>query len=96
MNNEVTLKSLQQQIAQITSLLLTQKEVLTIEECCLYMGLSKAYLYKLTHFRQIPFYKPNGKKIYFKRTEINSWLLNNKSLSDEEMETAAANHVVGL
>lgn len=56
MNNAVTLESLQQQIVQVTSLLLTQKEVLTIEECCLYMGLSKAYLYKLTHFLQIPFY----------------------------------------
>ncbi len=96
MKDEVTLESLQQQMAHVTNLLLTQKEVLTMEECCLYTGLSKAYLYKLTHFRHIPFYKPNGKKIYFKRTELDSWLLSNKSLSADEMETAAANHVVGL
>ncbi len=66
------------------------KPVLTFEEGCRYSGLSKSWMYKLTHRGEVPHYKPDGKKIYFKREELEAWLLRNKSSSREEIQRKAA------
>ena len=50
------------------------KEVLTVDEVCQYTGLSKSTLYKLTHRREIPHFKPHGKLIFFNRREVEEWL----------------------
>ncbi|EGR4217282.1 DNA-binding protein [Aeromonas hydrophila] len=62
----------------IRSLKVMTKEVMTINECAQYTGLSVSYLYKLTHRKLIPFFKPMGKRLYFKRAEIDQWLMRNK------------------
>ncbi|TQP52226.1 helix-turn-helix transcriptional regulator [Vibrio cholerae] len=62
----------------IRSLKAMTKEVMTINECAQYTGLSVSYLYKLTHRKLIPFFKPMGKRLYFKRAEIDQWLMRNK------------------
>ncbi|REL32699.1 DNA-binding protein [Thalassotalea euphylliae] len=69
------------------------KNVLTFDECVEYTGLSKGYLYKLTHARQIPHCKPSGKKIYFSRKEIDSWLLSNRVMTTKEVESYAKEKV---
>ena len=69
------------------SLIVVNKEVLTIDEVVLLTGLSKSYLYKLTHRRAIPFYKPEGRLIYFKKTEIEAWLLRNRSETVDERDS---------
>lgn len=63
---------------QIRSLAIPSKEIMTVEDCADYTGLSKSYIYKLTHRKEIPFFKPMGKRLYFKRTEIKQWLMRNK------------------
>ena len=50
--------------------LLSAKNVLCLNDVVLLTGLSKSHIYKMTHSRKIPFYKPNGKQIYFDRSEI--------------------------
>jgi len=35
---------------------------INFDEACHYLGVSKSFLYKLTHKRLIKFSKPNGKK----------------------------------
>lgn len=65
------------------------KEVLTTDEAALYMGIKKSYLYKLTHDAKIPHYKPGGKNLYFKRTELENWLLTNRVSSTEELSQQA-------
>lgn len=96
----VLLESLQEKMNQITrqikEVVIPLKEVITLKECGLYTGLSASYLRKLTHYQHIPFYKPHGKKIYFKRREIDNWLLTNKSQSRQEIETTASNYITGL
>jgi len=72
---------------------LQQKEILNPDELCTYTGFSKSYLYKLTHRREIPFYCPNGKLIFFKRSEINTWLLQNKRKSKSEIEIEMQNYL---
>ena len=67
-------------------LYLLQKEILTFEEACIYLGRSASFMYKLTSGRLIPYYVPNGKLIYFKKTELDEWVLHNKRCSIEEIE----------
>ncbi|WP_290093234.1 helix-turn-helix domain-containing protein [uncultured Duncaniella sp.] len=59
------------------NVVLTQKEVLTLDEAARYTGLKKSYLYKLTASRVIPHYKPNGKNCFFRRAELEEWLTSN-------------------
>jgi excisionase family DNA binding protein len=72
----------QQQLDRIEALLKKQnalaKEVLTLEEAAEYLQLSKSCLYKMTSNKEISHYVPGGKKIYFRRTELDNWVFNNK------------------
>jgi excisionase family DNA binding protein len=52
---------------------LAQKEILALQEACEYLQISPSFMYKLTSYRKIPFYVPNGKLIYFKRSELDNW-----------------------
>ena len=57
--------NLDERLARIESLLLSQKKVLNLDEACDYTGMSRSYLYKLTSNGAIPHSKPGGKLIYF-------------------------------
>lgn len=58
--------------------LLAAKRVLTVDDVAILTGMSKSNIYKLTCNKQIPYYNPNGKCIFFDKAEIESWLLRNK------------------
>ena len=55
-----------------------QKEVLNFKEAALYLDLSGSHLYMLTSKKRIPHYCPNGKKLAFKKTELDAWLTQNR------------------
>ena len=78
----------------IEELLLTQKTVLKLDEVILLTGLSKSYLYKLTSTGGIPCYKPQGKHIFFKKTEVEDWLLQNRKTTTVEIDEMANNHII--
>lgn len=78
----------------IVSQSVNSKEVLNLQETCQFLELSPSHLYKLTSTSAIPYYKPNGKKLYFKRTELESWLLRNRSCSNDEIEQQAADYII--
>ena len=73
---------------------LLQKEVLTFNDVCKYLDISSSHLYKLTSQKQIPHFCPQGKKLYFNRTEIDQWLMRNRQETTEDIETAAANYLI--
>lgn len=77
--------NLEKKIDEILTLLISQKQALTFEDLVKYTGLSKSYLYKLTSRGEIPFFKPFGKILYFNREEIDTWLLRNRSKTNEEI-----------
>lgn len=64
-----------------------KNELLTFDDAVYMLGFSKSYLYKLTSQRQIPHYKPIGKTIYFKRSELMQWIESSRVLTDEEILT---------
>lgn len=68
------------------------KEVLTAQETARYMGVSMSYLYKLTMKKQIPHYKPMGKVCYFKRDEVEEWLLSNRISTEQEINNKALSY----
>lgn len=74
--------------------LLAAKDVLTFDDVAVLTGLSKSYLYKLTSTHKIPYYKPNGKLVYFNREEIENWQLQNRVQPIDEAMSAAQKHIV--
>lgn len=78
--------TIEQKLDRIEKLLISQKTVLNFEELVEYTGLSQSYLYKLTSKGDIPFYRPNGKQLYFNKVEIDAWLLRNRSKTNEEIQ----------
>lgn len=77
-------KELQIQLKEIKQLLSLHKEVLTLEEFCLYAGISKNQAYHLTSSRIISFYRPFGKMIYFDRNEVLDFLKQNYVVAENE------------
>lgn len=86
-------KELTKRLARLESLLLTgTKEVLTLDECSTFTGYSKNHLYRLTSQRAIPFYKPMGGTIYFKKQEVEEWLLQNRQATEAEINSKATTY----
>jgi excisionase family DNA binding protein len=81
---------IQNELKEIKELLkkqtIQQKEILTIGEASEFLGLSVSRLYKMTSNKEIPHYKPGGKKIYLNRNEIESWILNSRVESTYDLD----------
>lgn len=69
---------------------LLQKEILSLQEACIYLCFSQSYMYKLTSSRKIPHYSPLGKLIFFKRTELEEWVFKNRRSTLEEINEEAS------
>ena len=50
-----------------------EKRLLTTEEAASFIGMTVDGLRGLTRKKLIPFYKPNGKNMYFDVDELTSW-----------------------
>jgi excisionase family DNA binding protein len=73
---------------------LLKKDVLNLKETSKYLDMSASHLYKLTSQNLIPHFCPQGKKLYFKRENLDQWLLRNRKDSVDEIETLAANYLL--
>lgn len=73
---------------------LLQKDVLNLNEACEYLQMSHSHIYKLTSNNSIPHFKPNSKKIYFNRKELDMWLQRNKAITTDEIEQQAADYII--
>ena len=95
MSNEILilekLEKLEQRIGEQNLLM---KEVLNFNDACNYLDISASHLYKLTSQKSIPHFCPQGKKLYFNRTELDEWLQRNRQTSTDEIDTMAANYLL--
>ena len=71
-------------------------EVLTVEEAAKFMGMARSTLYKMTCDQSIPFYRPNGKMIFFEKADILSWIRRNRVYTQEEIDAEARLHMQTL
>jgi excisionase family DNA binding protein len=69
------------------------KEMLTTDEAASFIGISKSSLYKMTARKELPTYKPGGKKVYLKRSELIDWLASQRNCSKAEIEQQALDYV---
>ena len=89
------LDAMEQAINQTqTFALLAAKTMLSIADVAALTGMSKAHIYRLTCTRAIPYYKPNGKQIYFKRQDVETWMQQNRVDSVADAEAIAARYCV--
>ena len=93
---DLLLTKLEKIQADISELKLLKKDVLSFKETCEYLQVSASNLYKLTCKKLIPHFCPMGKKLYFKRVELDDWLLTNKKgvINQDEIESIAANYLL--
>lgn len=81
-------------VAELENLVLHSKNVLSFEEASRFLNLSKSYLYKLTSGNLIPHYKPQGKVLYFEKTELEAWLRQNPIRTQAQTEAEAQKYVL--
>ena len=71
----------------------TITEVLNLNQAAEYVSLSKSAIYKKTSERNIPHFK-QGKKLYFKRSELDDWLTGLKISTNAEIEKQANDYIM--
>lgn len=94
MSTEYIIQKLNSIEKMLTEQNMLRKEVLSFNEAAVYLEVSHSHLYKMTSTGAIPSYKPNGKKLYFNRRELDSWLLSGKQAHQEEIDQQAVDYLV--
>jgi excisionase family DNA binding protein len=79
----------------LTEIKTTATKPLDINEAATYLHQSKSHIYQLTSKGLIAHFKPAGKKIFFLKQDLDAFLFRNRRAAAEEVDTAAANHLVG-
>ncbi len=79
--------SVKKAISEQNGITQTEKspQLLTVEQACEFLNLAKQTLYGFTSKRLIPFLK-RGKKLYFKKTELEEWVNIGKHKSLDELQ----------
>lgn len=77
-------------LEQIT--LIGAKSVLNLDEAMMFTGLSKGHLYRLTSEQQIPHFK-KCRHLYFKKSELEEWMLEHKVPTKAEIDSKASTYV---
>jgi excisionase family DNA binding protein len=62
------------------------EEILSLNEAAKFLCASKSFMYKMTSQKLIPHFIPSGKKIYFKKSDLENWLLKNRIPPTSELE----------
>jgi excisionase family DNA binding protein len=73
--------------------LLIHKEILSFREALIYLDVSQSLLYKLTSNKAITHSKPNGGKLYFKKSDLDKWMIQNESKSLRVLQEEVNNHL---
>lgn len=81
-------------LARIERLILIQsKEALTVAEVAIMLGLSEGRVRHLTSEKELPYYK-QGKNTYFKKSEIEKWMLSERVPTNAEIGSMATTHCI--
>ncbi|KGO92815.1 hypothetical protein Q767_15340 [Flavobacterium enshiense DK69] len=67
-------------------------ELLNVDQIAAYLLLAKSSIYGLTATSKIPHYK-YGKKLYFKKSEIDDWILAKRIKTMDEIEQEAMEYI---
>lgn len=87
-----SIEQLEHRMERIEKLLIVQhKDMLTVEETAMLMGVGADYVYRLTSGKspKIGFYKPNGKVKYIEKEEVLKYMRRNRTLGAVEVDAIA-------
>ena len=87
-------KTLEMRVEELERMLFLTKNVLRFDEASTFLNLSKSYRYKLTSGNLIPHYKPQGKMLYFEKSELEAWLRQNPVKTKTQIEQEAQKYVL--
>ena len=87
-------KTLEMRVEELERMLFLTKNVLSFDEASTFLNLSKSYLYKLTSGNLIPHYKPQGKMLYFEKSELEAWLRQNPVKTKTQIEQAKGDTIM--
>lgn len=81
---------------KLNEIKVTHKSIMSVNDLAIYLDLSPAYIRKMTHNKEVPHYKPNGKKLYFLKEDIDDWILSSRVMTSEEISKEARKRVNSL
>ncbi len=73
---------------EVENVLTGADEILDAEQAARFTHYKLSWLYQLAHKRVIPHYK-RGSRIFFLRSELASWLLQNRRRTQDELQAEA-------
>ena len=89
------MNDLEQKIDELVKLIrlqnTLQKDVLDIEDAVLFTGYKKSTLYKKCHVGELAYYKPSGKKIFFKKQDLQDFIFQYRIKSNKEIRDEVNN-----
>ena len=74
--------------------MIAAKTMLNINEAAFILGMSVEGVRFNVRKHILPCYKPNVNRIYFKKSELEDWMMQNRSKSMAEIESEAAAYCV--
>lgn len=69
--------------------IMAAKSVFTVKEAALFMGVTEQTVRNQVRRKEIPAYKPNQNKLYFKKSELEDWMLRNRVKTEAEVQSEA-------
>lgn len=66
-----------------------EKDTLDVKEACRYLNISDSFIYKLTSTKKLPYSKPNGKKIWFRKSDLDVWKNSRVIQTENDMDKEA-------
>ena len=79
------LTSIENELKSLKAAQTAEKEMLTVDEVVSLTGIKQSTLYKMVHYNKIPYYKPNGRLLYFKRGEVLDFIKRGKVPSNDQL-----------
>jgi excisionase family DNA binding protein len=67
----------------------TAQKPLNLKEAAEFLGFKPSYIYNLVHFGKLTAYKPCGKILYFKQSDLEKFVFRNKKTADFELAEQA-------
>lgn len=83
----------QLQLIDLTKILVNQKTIFNVEDLHIYSGLSISAIYKLTQSKKLRFSRPNGKVIFFKKEDVDNFLLSKPITTADDIEQQTINYL---
>jgi excisionase family DNA binding protein len=73
----------------------TLQKPLNLKQTAEFLGLKPSYVYNLVHYGKLAVYKPGGKILFFKQSELESYIFRNRKAADFELAEKADRVLTG-